>query len=231
MFILHALLFMIFAVYKPRGPTSHDIVKRIKKITGAKKVGHAGTLDPLARGILVIGIGRQATKKLSEIVAKEKEYLAIIKFGETSITDDAEGEKTKIEIAPRPTREKIQKTLEKFKGKISQTPPIYSAIKVRGKESYKLVRRGREVKLKPRKIEIKKIKLQNYKWPYLKIKVTTGPGTYIRALARDIGKKLKTGGYLYSLERTRVGKFTKKKSIPATNLTKYLKSRKIIGEV
>jgi len=210
---------MIFAVYKPKGPTSHDIIQKVRKLTGIKKVGHAGTLDPLAQGILVIAIGRESTKKLSEIVAKEKEYLATIKLGESSTTDDAEGGKTKSSIIEKPTKVRIQKVLQKFEGSIFQTPPIFSAVKIKGKEAYKLARKGKEVKLKPRKVEIKKITLQSYQWPYLKLKIVTGPGVYIRSLARDLGRKLKTSGYLYSLERTRVGQFSKKKSVKFTGCT------------
>jgi len=182
-------------------------------MTGIKKVGHAGTLDPLARGVLVIGIGRDGTKNLGNIVKKEKEYLATIKFGSTSVTDDAEGEKTKIMVLKKPTLNEIKKILKKFRGKIFQTPPIFSAIKIQGREAYKLARKGEAVVLKPRRVEIKKIELLTYKWPYLKLKVVTGPGVYVRSLARDIGSKLKVGGYLFSLERTRVGDFTKNKSI------------------
>ena len=199
----------IFAVYKPKGITSNDAVQIVKRQSGGKKTGHAGTLDPLAKGVLVIGVGREATKTLGEVVKKEKEYLAVVKFGETSSTDDAEGEKIKIKIKNIPEIADIKKAIEKFQGKITQIPPVFSAVKIKGREAYKLARKGQEVKMKPREIEIKSINIIDYKWPLLKLKVITGPGAYIRSLARDIGEELGVGGYLADLERTRVGQFTK----------------------
>ncbi|MBA3046917.1 tRNA pseudouridine(55) synthase TruB [Patescibacteria group bacterium] len=197
----------IFAVYKPKGITSNDAVQIVKRQAGGKKTGHAGTLDPLAEGVLVVGVGREATKQLSEIVKKEKEYLAVVKFGETSSTDDAEGEKIEIKVKNIPEIIDIEKAIKKFQGNIMQIPPVFSAIKVNGRKAYKLARAGREVEMKPREIEIKKIDITDYKWPVLKLKVVTGPGAYIRALARDIGDELGVGGYLADLERTRVGQF------------------------
>jgi len=225
----------IFAIYKPKGPTSNDIVQKIRRITGIKKVGHAGTLDPLATGVLVVGVGREATKKLGDIVKKEKEYIATIKLGMTSTTDDAEGSKQKIlepAVSTEASREgwaeghpklpKIKTTLKQFQGKIKQVPPIFSAIKVKGKEAYKLARKGQKPKLEARLVEIKKIEILTYRWPYLKLKVITGPGFYVRSLARDIGEKLQTGAYLSNLERTRVGQFTKEKSIKLDQLHRLL---------
>lgn len=198
---------MILAVLKPKGPSSNQLLTQIKKLTGIKKIGHAGTLDPLASGVLVVAIGRDSTKKISEEVKKEKEYIAKIKLGETSETDDEEGEKTKWEVVKVPEVSEVSKVLESFLGKIKQTPPIYSAIKVSGQESYKLARRGKSVELKPREVEIKNIEILDYNYPQLDLKVITGPGVYIRSLARDIGEKLKTGGYIKELERTRVGDY------------------------
>lgn len=212
----------IFAVYKPKGPTSNQILTKIRKRTGIKKVGHAGTLDPLAQGILVVGVGRAATKQLGTIVAKEKEYLATIRLGYTSTTDDNEGQKEKIQDITKPLLVHVKNTLKQFKGEIDQVPPIYSAIKIKGQEAYKLARKGKEVKMKSRKALIKKISLISYKYPYLKIKVITGPGVYIRSLARDIGQTLGTGGYLSSLERTRVGQFTKSKALKLNQIKKAL---------
>lgn len=212
----------IFAVYKPKGPTSNQILTKIRKRTGIKKVGHAGTLDPLAQGILVVGVGRAATKQLGTIVAKEKEYLATIRLGYTSTTDDNEGQKEKIQDITKPLLVHVKNTLKQFKGEIDQVPPIYSAIKIKGQEAYKLARKGKEVKMKSRKALIKKISLISYKYPYLKIKVVTGPGVYIRSLARDIGQVLGTGGYLSSLERTRVGRFTKNKALKLNQIKKAL---------
>ncbi|OGY46164.1 MAG: tRNA pseudouridine(55) synthase TruB [Candidatus Buchananbacteria bacterium RIFCSPHIGHO2_02_FULL_38_8] len=217
----------IFPVYKPKGPTSNDIVVKIKKITGIKKVGHAGTLDPLASGVLVIGVGREATKKLDSIVEKEKEYIAKIKLGETSSTDDEEGEKS-IKQKINKTKKQIERVTSQFVGSIKQVPPKFSAIKVSGQEAYKLARQGKALKLGPRDVEIKEIEIINYQWPYLALRVVTGPGVYIRSLARDIGEKLKTGGYLVDLERTRVGDFTKEKSMTIDEFKDYFLSRESI---
>lgn len=208
----------IFAVYKPKGPTSHDLIDQIRKLTGEKRVGHAGTLDPLASGVLVVAVGREATKKLALEVKKEKEYLATIKFGETSVTDDEEGEKS---IWPQPInipdKKSVEETFRLFLGEIKQMPPIYSALKIKGTSAYKLARQGREVKLIERQVEIKKIELLEYEWPLLKIKIVCGQGVYIRSLARDIGAKLNVGGYLTALERTRVGDFKIEEAIRLNN--------------
>ncbi|MBU0708009.1 tRNA pseudouridine(55) synthase TruB [Patescibacteria group bacterium] len=208
----------VIAIYKPSGPTSNDIVQQVKKITGIKKVGHAGTLDPLAKGVLVLGIGRDATKKLGTVVQKEKEYIATIRLGQTSSTDDEEGVKEMILVNNPPNISIVSKTIKSFEGNIEQTPPIYSAIKVNGKEAYKYARKGKEVNLRPRPVLIKEIELLDCKWPDLKIRVVTGPGVYIRSLARDIGIELSTGGYLKKLERIRVGEYTKDSSVTPDQL-------------
>lgn len=206
----------IFAVYKPKGPTSHDIVAEIRKRTGEKTVGHAGTLDPLASGVLVVGVGRDATKKLHEVVRAEKEYIADIKLGEESTTDDAEGAKTEVQVITEPNKEEVKGALKHFVGEIMQTPPQYSALKVGGRPAYKFARKGKVAPLLPRKVFVKEIELLEYAWPHLKIRVVTGPGVYIRALARDLGRALKVGGYLSDLERTRVGDFKKEDAIIIT---------------
>lgn len=209
---------MIIAINKPRGPTSHDIINQIRRITGEKRVGHAGTLDPLASGVLVVAIGRESTKQLSMIVQKEKEYLAMIKLGETSSTDDEEGQKIVISLR-QPLRGEIEQALLGFIGEISQLPPQYSALKLSGQPAYKLARAGRAVDLRARNILIKDIKLIDYRWPVVKLKIITGPGVYIRSLARDVGEKLKTGGYLADLVRMRVGQYKLEDSLPIDRLT------------
>jgi tRNA pseudouridine55 synthase len=215
----------IFAVYKPKGPTSHDIIDKIRKITGVRKVGHAGTLDPLARGVLVIGVGREATKKLGEIVAKEKEYIADIKLGEESETDDEEGEKISLGVNKLVSLKEVKNAVDKFVGNIAQVPPVYSAVKIKGTPSHRLARRGKAIEFKPRKVEIKEIEILDYEWPFLKLRVRTGPGVYIRALARDIGKKLGTGAYLAGLERVRVGEFNKNSALYLEELATNYKSQ------
>lgn len=196
----------LIAISKPKGPTSFRIVAQVRRITGVKKVGHAGTLDPLASGVLVVAIGREATKLISETVAKEKEYIADIKLGQISSTDDEEGEKT-VTSDLQPSREEVIIAINKFVGDIEQIPPQFSAIKIAGQPAYKSARQGKELKLVARSVIIKSIELLSYDYPDLKIKVVTGPGVYIRSLARDIGEVLKTGAYMSDLIRTRVGDF------------------------
>lgn len=198
----------IFAIYKPIRMTSHDVVNKVRKITGVKRVGHGGTLDPLAEGVLVIAVGRENTKLLDKYVKGDKEYVASVKLGKTSETDDAEGALTDISVSSIPTDSDVTTCIKTFIGEISQTPSKYSAIKVNGKEAYKRIRKGEEFEMKARKALIKEIEVLKYEYPDLEIKVTCGTGVYIRTLARDIGEKLQTGGYLTRLVRTRVGEFT-----------------------
>lgn len=201
----------IFPIIKPKGPTSHDIVDQVRKITGVRKVGHAGTLDPLASGVLVIGITREGTKQMSELVKTGKEYLAKVKLGQTSSTDDEEGEKTETfqTSQTKPDLPDIKDVLPQFIGNIKQVPPIYSAVKIKGKSAYKYARKGEELKLEPREVEIKEIEIISYEWPNVHLRIVTGSGVYIRSLARDIGESLGTGAYLAGLERIRVGQYTK----------------------
>jgi len=203
----------IYGFWKPRGPSSFDVIREIKKSSEDKCIGHAGTLDPLAEGVLVIAIGKEFTRKISEEVKKEKEYIAHIRLGIESSTDDEEGEKTIHEVKKEPTQEDIEGTLQNFIGMITQVPPIWSAVKVRGKEAYKRAEQGEEISLKPRSVRIDEIEIISYQFPELFIRVATGSGVYIRSLARDIGKMLKTHAYLAGLIRTKVGGFTKENSM------------------
>lgn len=213
----------IYPIYKPVGPTSFRIISELKKITGIKKIGHAGTLDPLAKGVLVVAIGKEFTKQIEDIVNKEKEYIALIKLGETSTTDDEEGVKMPVLSYKRPLVSEIEAIIPKFVGEIQQVPPIYSAIKMEGKRAYKMARSGKTPEMKPRSIEIKDIEIIDYDYPYLKLNVITGKGVYIRSLARDIGEELGVGGYLAGLERTRVGQFTKEDSLTVEEFKNKLK--------
>jgi len=203
----------IYNIYKPKGPSSYDIIRQVKRDAVDKKVGHGGTLDPLASGVLIVAIGREFTKQLDKIVKDEKEYEATIKLGQTSITQDEEGEKTDYKIDHRPSSKDVQKIPDAFIGQIKQTPPAFSAMKVNGQRAYKLARKGETPEIKERKITIHKIDLISYEWPFLKIKVVCSSGTYIRTLANDIGLELKTGGYLSDLIRTRVGDLKVENSI------------------
>jgi tRNA pseudouridine55 synthase len=190
----------------------------LKQRLGERRVGHAGTLDPLARGVLVVGIGRSATRMLSTYVAKEKEYIAVIKLGMTSTTDDEEGDKQQMTNYQIPDVKRIKNVLREFIGEIMQVPPRYSAVKIKGKEAYKRARKGEIVHLTPRRVFVKDIEIRKYHWPFLTLRVVTGPGVYIRALARDLGKILGCGAYLSDLERVRVGDFDTKISLSPEDL-------------
>lgn len=199
---------------KPTGITSHDVVEFLRRITGIKKIGHAGTLDPIATGLLILGIGREATKKLREFQKLDKEYIAKIKLGAISETFDREGKIKKKDIKKIPTLNEIKKILKKFIGEIEQIPPLFSAKKISGKKAYELARKGLKINLKPQKVKIYDIEILNYSFPYLEIKVSCSSGTYIRSLANDIGEKLKCGGYVEELRRTKIENFFVKNAIP-----------------
>lgn len=200
-------------INKPKGITSFGIVAQLRKITGVKRIGHCGTLDPLASGLLICAIGRSATKQIDSLLKQEKTYLAEVELGKESNTYDMEGEIKKIKFNNKPTKKEIKEILKRFIGEIDQVPPIYSAKKINGRRAYDLARKGEEVKLKKNKIKIYKIEIISYKFPFLKIKVECGSGTYIRSLAHDIGRQLKTGAVLIGLIRESVGKYSLKKSL------------------
>lgn len=201
-------------INKPAGWTSFDVVNYIRKQarlkTGNKniKVGHAGTLDPFATGLLIVGIGRAATKRLDEFKGMKKTYVATVHLGATSDTYDVTG---KIEIIVNRQQITDKKTivpiLQSFIGIQLQTPPMHSAKKIGGQRLYKLARQGKVVERQPNEIEIYQINLLEYKWPLLKIEVTCSAGTYIRTLAYDIGEKLGVGAYCEALERTAIGEY------------------------
>ena len=193
-------------VYKEKGITSFDVIHKLRKILNIKKIGHSGTLDPLAQGVLQIAVG-DATRLL-EYLDNDKEYIAEIKFGYNSTTDDDEGEKEFIK-KPDFTEKELHYTLNEFNGKISQIPPKYSAIKIDGQKLCDLARKNKQIpEIKPRDVEIYSIKLINFQAPdCVKIKVNCSKGTYIRSLARDIGEKLNCGAYLTNLTRTKAGNF------------------------
>lgn len=211
---------MFLLINKPKGITSHDVIYKLRKITGVKKIGHGGTLDPAAEGLLIVGVERESTKKLGEVTQNTtKTYEAEIYLGATSSTDDTEGIISIVNKNLIPTKVDILKVLDSFKGESQQTPPVYSAIKLSGKKAYELARIGKEFKLESRKITIYSIKLIEYQHPKLKILCEVSAGTYIRALARDIGEKLTTGAYLLSLRRTKVGNYDISKSVALDQLT------------
>jgi tRNA pseudouridine55 synthase len=200
-------------INKPAGMTSHDVVDRLREITGIRKIGHAGTLDPFATGLLILGIGRKFTRKLSIFQKEDKEYIATLRLGAISDTFDREGKIVENKVEKIPTQREIEEVLKSFLGEIEQIPPIFSAKKVKGKKLYELARKGIKIEIKTQKIKIYEISILEYKFPFLKIKVKCSTGTYIRSLANDIGEKLKCGAYVEELERTKIGNFSSKEAI------------------
>lgn len=200
---------------KPAGITSHDVVDRVRKITGERTVGHAGTLDPFATGMLIIGVGRESTKHLNAFLGMGKTYEAIIRLGESSTTLDPEGEIVTVGGSDL-TAEEIEKAMKSLTGDILQIPPMHSAIKIGGQKLYDLARKGIEVDRPPRPVTISRFDLTSdyslsptpYSLPFsLPVVIDCSSGTYIRAIARDLGEKLGTAGYLTQLRRTAVGPY------------------------
>ena len=206
---------------KPLHYSSMDVIRILRKLTGIRKIGHAGTLDPLATGVLLVCIGKAATKQIDKLMDMEKEYVAEINLLAFSETDDAEGPLCAVDVKEIPIEDAVKKCLSQFIGVIEQMPPVYSAVKIQGESAYKKVRRGEEVVLKAKEVTIKSIELLAYEWPLLKIRVTCSKGVYIRSLAHDIGTYLKTGGYLTGLMRTRIGDYEYKQAISLKELQEH----------
>ena len=208
---------------KPVGLTSHDVIDRIRKITGIRKVGHAGTLDPFASGLLFIAIGPY-TKKLQRFVGLSKTYAARMHLGATSETYDPEGPIME-SIHEKPERfdqSTIEQALEKFRGGYLQKAPLFSAKKVQGKRLYELARKGQaDLSMRPEKqVDISHLQLLSFDWPYADILVSCGSGTYIRSLVHDIGEALGTGAYAEMLRRTQIGEFSVADALPLDDLTR-----------
>lgn len=203
----------VLAVDKPAGISSAAAVSRVKRLlprgpAGQRlRVGHAGTLDPFATGVLLVLIGK-ATKRCETLMSSPKEYEATIKFGATTETDDIASPERPVDHARPPTIDALRAALLPLAGEVLQMPPVYSALKIGGQRACDRARAGETVTLQPRKIRIDSITLLDYAWPLARIHVACGRGTYVRAIARDIGAALGVGGYLTRLRRTRVGDFT-----------------------
>lgn len=193
--------------------TSFDVVNKVRynlcRMLKVKKlkVGHAGTLDPLATGLIVLCTGK-ATKRIEEIQQTEKEYIATLKLGATTPSFDLETEEDSTSDIDYINRGLIEESLQQFVGEIDQVPPVFSAVKIKGKRAFDYARKGEAVELQSKKIVIHKIDLEECELPNIRIRVTCGKGTYIRALARDIGETLRCGAYLTALERTRIGSYS-----------------------
>jgi len=211
----------IYNIYKPKGITTYKIVEYIKQQIGRKcKVGHGGSLDPIGEGVVVVAVGRKFTKKLTDILKNsKKEYVVEILLDKTSDTYDITGKVSEVNISRIPTVEEIKKVLSNFIGEIEQIPPVYSAVKFKGRRICDLVRFGKisydeaQQLLKPKKVKIYNIELIEYNFPKLVLRILCSSGTYIRSLVKDIGQQLNLGGIVSSLVRTKVDKYTIDESI------------------
>lgn len=197
----------ILVVDKPRGLTSRAVVDRVVRLAGRVKIGHAGTLDPLASGVLVVCVG-PATRLVEEIQALPKSYRTVVRLGERSDTLDADGRIEPVADPRVPSADEVAAAVGPLVGDVEQVPPEYSALKVRGRRAYDLVRAGKAVDLAPRRVRIDRIGVIRYEWPHLELEVDCGSGTYIRSIARDVGEALGCGGLVDVLVRTRIGPFT-----------------------
>lgn len=196
----------ILNVDKPLGRTSHDVVERVRELTDVRRVGHAGTLDPLATGVLVVCVGRAATRIAEFLMGEQKAYCADLRLGITTDTFDAEGEVVS-ESPVDVDREDVERVLKQFRGSIEQVPPMYSAVKHRGKPLYRLARQGVEVERASRRVEITSLELVAWNPPECTLEMTCSAGTYVRVLAHDLGQVLGCGAYVTGLTRLASGQF------------------------
>lgn len=219
----------LLLVDKPAGWTSFDVVNYVRRIIarneGKKpkqiKVGHTGTLDPFATGLLVLLVGKQYTRKAGEFSKLDKVYEVTMRLGAVSSTGDPEGQ-IKAVSDTAPAEKAMQETLKRFIGPIQQVPPAYSAIKIDGKRAYRLAREGKKVEIEPRQVTINGLQLLDYAYPDARFVADVSSGTYIRTLVEDIGKQLGTGAYTVALRRTRVGKFDLKDAVPPDRFSEGL---------
>ncbi len=211
-------MFGFLNVYKPKGKTSHDVVAILRRVTKIKQIGHTGTLDPFAEGVLPICIGKAT--RLIEYLNDDKAYIGTVQLGKSTTTYDLEGET--VEVSDKtPDLEEIENELKNFRGDIEQLPPIYSAIKVNGKKLYEYARKGEEVEIKPRCVNISELKILNYDQEnrILELYIKCSKGTYIRSIAHDLGKNLRCFGHLIKLVRVKAGDFEVKNSVKLEDLT------------
>jgi tRNA pseudouridine55 synthase len=216
----------VLLVDKPKTWTSFDVVNYVRKIVAGQqgtkpkntKVGHTGTLDPLATGLLVLGVGKEYTRRAGEFSKLDKTYEVTMKLGETSTTADDEGEKTAVSDTI-PTEKAVLEALDALQGHIMQVPPQFSAMKINGQRAYKLARKGEKVELEARPVTIYSNELTAYEYPFVKFTSRVSSGTYIRSLVVDLGELLKTGAYMSDLRRTSVGDFTIETAISIEGIT------------
>lgn len=222
----------ILYIDKPLRFTSFDVVNKIRYTlcrtlkVRKLKVGHAGTLDPMATGVMIVCTGR-STKQIEEFQYHDKEYVATLRLGATTPSYDLEKEIDAYYPTEHITREKVEEVLQQFRGTIEQIPPSFSAIKIGGVRAYEMARKGRDVELKPKTLVIDEIELLDYSMPYITIRVVCSKGTYIRALARDIGQALQSGAHLTALKRTRIGDVTLDKCLSLEEFPQWLCQQEI----
>jgi tRNA pseudouridine55 synthase len=197
----------LLVVDKPLGWSSMDVVRKVRRAAGNVKTGHAGTLDPLATGVVICCLGH-GTKYVDQLMGLPKVYDCTIDLSAFTNTDDREGEREEVEVASPPSEADVRAVLEHFLGDIQQVPPQFSAVHVDGKRAYKMARKGEAVEIEARTVHIAAIELLSYEWPNLALRVECGKGTYVRSMARDIGIELGTGGHLARLRRTAIGPYT-----------------------
>jgi tRNA pseudouridine55 synthase len=209
----------IILIDKPAGPTSFQVVNKIRKITGAKKVGHSGTLDPKASGLMIICTGKK-TKEMDNFINLNKTYTGIIRLGLTSPSMDTETDCSEIPLPDDLDENRILKVRDTFLGEIEQTPPMYSAIKIGGKKLYNLARKGKSIEREPRRILIEKFEITKIKLPDIYFTIICSKGTFIRVIAEDFGKKLNTGGILFELRRIGIGDYQVEEALSVNEFTK-----------
>ena len=207
----------VLNVEKPAGMTSHDVVNQLRRVTSIRRIGHAGTLDPLATGVLLLCVGR-ATRLVEYLVGQHKEYVATVRLGQVTDTYDAEGTVGEERPFAHITPIQFQQALDLFRGPIQQKPPIYSAIKQNGQPLYKLARQGLKVDVPLRNVTIYELELLDWALPEVRLRVVCSSGTYIRSLAHDMGQALGCGGHIAALRRTAVGEFTVATAVPLARL-------------
>jgi tRNA pseudouridine55 synthase len=212
-------MFGLLNLDKPAGVTSRDVVNQVQRLVRPVKVGHAGTLDPLATGVLVLGLG-PATRLVEYVQRMPKTYLATFEFGKQSDTEDVEGNVVALADPPIPKAADVRMVLPRFLGKILQQPPAYSALKVDGQRAYSLARKGTAVELTPREIEVHALELLEYTYPTLRLRIACGSGTYVRSLGRDLARLLGTEAMLSALRREAIGPFLVGEAIDPTTLSR-----------
>lgn len=217
----------LLVVDKALGWSSMDVVRRVRRLAGGVKTGHAGTLDPLATGVVVCCLGK-ATRCVSSLMDMAKVYQAQVDLSAFTTTDDREGDRQDVPVPTPPNREMLLAAIERFIGQVEQVPPNFSAIHINGRRAYKRARKGERFELPSRMVRIDAIELLSYDWPLVELSITCGKGTYIRSLARDLGKTLGTGGHLSALRRLTVGPYDLAKAVDVSDRDRQVTQAELI---